>query len=421
MKSIFATLALLICSLHMFAQRVCESAAHKSHLMATNPAAKQAIENATNTTKNTRFAARDTSANELIIIPVVIHVLYNDASQNISDAQIKSQIESLNKDFNNQNTDRVNTPAAFSNVVANCRIKFAIAQVDPLGKRTTGIERKFTNTQIFTADDAMKVESRGGIKAWNSKKYLNIWICALNSRSLGYATSPGSPADIDGVVIAYDVFGTIGNLRAPFNKGRTATHEIGHWLGLSHTWGDDNCGDDGIYDTPRQKTYNFGCPSFPKLSTCSETANGDMYMNFMDFTDDACMNMFTIGQKQKMRSLFANNKVRNEFLTSFAYDSTLIQNGPVAVDTSIVTPPTISLQAMVYPNPVQNNLNIEFTKFNTLQSITINIYNAIGACVYCNKVTNNKSTVQVAHLKSGMYTLVIADGKSKIVQKLIKQ
>ena len=367
-----------------------------------------------------RLVARDTLANELINIPVVIHVLYNSDVQNISDEQIKSQLVSLNKDFNNQNNDRVNTPAAFKSVVANCNIKFCLAQVDAMGKRTTGIERKFSNTAVFNADDAMKIESRGGIKAWNSKKYLNIWICGLNSRSLGYATSPGSAAEIDGVVIAYDVFGTIGNLRAPFNKGRTASHEVGHWLGLSHIWGDDNCGDDGVYDTPRQKSYNFGCPSFPRVTDCSETANGDMYMNFMDFVDDACMNMFTLGQKQKMRALFSANNSRNGFLTAFGCDSNAVQSGPTVTDTTIV-PVVLPLQVTIYPNPTQATLNIEVAKFVSNTNNTVCIYNAIGAIVYTKQINTAKTSIQVATLPAGMYTVVINSGTEKITKKLVKQ
>src|SRR5699024_2630864 len=136
-----------------------------------------------------------------------------------------------------------------------------------------GIVRKHTNVSSFMGEDGMKFSGSGGDDAWDSKRYLNIWVCSLFGRSLEYATPPGGPADKDGVVINFDVFGTTGSLRANFDKGRTATHEVGHWLGLRHIWGDETCGNDEVDDTPRQLSYNFNCPSFPHVTSCSP--NGD--------------------------------------------------------------------------------------------------------------------------------------------------
>ena len=243
MKAITQILLLAIFVSQANAQRVCGDQAYMQHLLSSNPSAAQSINNAERQMKNATApnrpsgAERDTATNELINIPVVIHVLYNNATQNISDAQILSQLEVLNNDFSNKNADRVNTPLAFTSFVADSRIKFCLAQLDPQNRRTTGIIRKNTSISLFAADDAMKSNERGGSTGWDSKKYLNIWVCTLEGRSLGYATPPGSPTELDGVVIAYDVFGTTANTRAPFNKGRTATHEVGHWLGLKHLWG----------------------------------------------------------------------------------------------------------------------------------------------------------------------------------------
>ena len=254
---------------------------------------------------------RDTLNNEVIVIPVVVHVLYHTAIQNISDEQVLSQIRVLNNDYRRLNADTINTPFPFKNVAADTRLVFCLAKVDPNGRYTPGIIRKHTNEEVFLADDAMKFSSSGGDNAWDSKKYLNIWVCNLFGRTLGYSVYPGGPADKDGVVIKCDVFGTTANVAAPYNKGRTATHEIGHWLGLKHLWGDADCGDDGIDDTPTQQTYNNYCPSFPHTSSCSINLYGDMFMNFMDFTDDACLNMFTQGQKNRMRSTFALGEPNN--------------------------------------------------------------------------------------------------------------
>jgi hypothetical protein len=348
-------------------------------------------------------------------------VIYKTAAQNISDAQILSQMEVLNNDFSNNNADGVNRPSAFANLAADVRIRFCIAQVDPNGKRTTGIIRKQTSVETFTADDAMKNSLSGGDNAWDAKKYLNIWVCNLGGRSLGYATLPGGPADKDGVVIGSDVFGTVGNVRAPFNKGRTATHEVGHWLGVKHVWGDTDCGDDGVDDTPRQKSYNFGAPSFPHVTECSQTANGDMFMNYMDFSDDAVMNMFTIGQKKRMRALFATGNLRNGFLASFACDSTLVQAGPVAADTTPVAVAPVKKDAYkAYPNPVQSVLTIEYKPATDLVVKSISIYNAMGVKVLSGEINKEKSTLSLSALTAGIYIVRIGEGANSYSTKIVK-
>lgn len=395
------------------AQRVCGSAAY--------------AQTQTTTDNHSGFAGRptgtqrDTSANETINIPVVIHILYNTPAQNITNAQVLSQLAVLNADFNNENADRSNTPEAFKPLVGNSRIRFCLAQVDPNNKATTGIIRRQTGITTFSADDAMKSSLRGGDDAWDSKKYLNIWVCPLGSRSLGYATAPGAAADKDGVVIAYDVFGTVGTLRRPFDKGRTATHEIGHWMGLKHIWGDNDCGDDGIDDTPQQSSYNFGCPTFPQLSSCSPNANGDMFMNFMDFSDDACMNMFTIGQQQKMRSLFATGNARNSFLTSFACDSTLIQAGPIGGNTDT---PQVAAKADVYkvfPNPAGATLNVTYTPGAEMVNKTVRVFSAVGVNVITTQLTKANTSINVSQLAPGIYVVIIGEGSNKFITKIVKQ
>ena len=361
---------------------------------------------------------RDTVANEIISIPVVVHLLYNTAEQNISDAQIRSQIEVLNRDFRRMNTDAVNTPLAFRSVAADTRIMFCLAQVDPNGHITKGIVRKFTGKNFFQADDGMKYAAVGGDNAWDSKKYLNIWVCSLFGRSLGYATIPGGPAEKDGLVINYDVFGKTGSLKPPYDKGRTTTHEVGHWLGLKHIWGDSNCGTDDIEDTPSQLSYNFHCPAFPHISSCSPDSNGDMFMNYMDFTDDVCMNMFTTGQKIKMRSVFALNGARNSFLNSFACDSTLATGGPLPEDTLPVVKPMAGVRA--YPNPVQNVLNlIPVNNFDLVGKSCI-IYDVQGKIIIKQNLVSNKEKMDLSTLQTGIYILKIGNGADKKIIKIIK-
>jgi pregnancy-associated plasma protein-A len=236
-------------------------------------------------------------------IPVVVHVVYNTASDNISDAQIRSQIARLNKDYRAKNTDREKTPSVWTGLVTDARIQFALAKKDPKGKATKGITRTKTTKTSFSDDDGVKSAAKGGANPWPSNKYLNIWVCSLAGGLLGYAQFPGGPSKTDGVVILNTGFGTKGTAAAPFNLGRTSTHEIGHWLNLHHIWGDtQHCeGTDFVNDTPNAQLPNYGKPKFPHI-TCSNGPNGDMFMNYMDYVDDDSMFMFTTQQVARMNA-----------------------------------------------------------------------------------------------------------------------
>jgi hypothetical protein len=237
-------------------------------------------------------------------IAVVVHVVYRTATENISDAQIDSQIAVLNQDFRKANPDVASVPVPFAALAADARIQFELAKTDPSGAPTTGITRTSTIVNGFVDDDKVKSSATGGADAWPADQYLNIWVCRLGGGLLGYAQFPGGPAATDGVVITHTGFGTTGTAQAPFDLGRSATHEIGHWLDLYHIWGDDGSGcfgSDYVADTPNQAGYNVGTPSFPKVS-CSNGPNGDMFMNFMDYVDDEAMFMFTAGQVARMQT-----------------------------------------------------------------------------------------------------------------------
>lgn len=254
----------------------------------------------------------------VVTIPVVVNVVWNTTAENVSDAQIQSQLDVLNADFRRLNADRVNTPAAFQGISVDCEVNFCLATQDPTGAATTGIRRRQTTVTAFGTNDAVKYTAQGGLDIWDRSKYLNIWVCDISGGILGYAQFPGGPAATDGVVIDYQYFGTTGTATAPFNLGRTATHEVGHWLNLYHIWGDDNTsctGSDQVADTPNQADENYGCPVFPQVS-CSNGPNGDMFMNYMDYTDDACMNAFTAGQKSRAQALFVSGGARASLLTS---------------------------------------------------------------------------------------------------------
>jgi len=276
-------------------------------LVETEPAYRQnrlAAEEQTRKSIESGQATRMTA--ELVTIPVVVHVVHRTDAENISDVQVKSQIEVLNKDFRAKNPDRGKVPAVWKSLVVDANIQFALTTKDPRGNQTSGITRTTTTVEAFEPNNDVKFKKRGGVDAWAPDRYLNIWVCSLGSNLLGYAQFPGGPRKTDGVVILHSSFGTRGTARAPFNKGRTATHEIGHFLGLRHIWGDRNdcTGNDLVADTPPARAANTGKPKFPHI-TCNNGPSGDMFMNYMDYVDDAAMFMFTAAQVARMNATLA--------------------------------------------------------------------------------------------------------------------
>lgn len=263
----------------------------------------------------------DRSVSGTITIPVVVHVVYRNSTENISTSQIASQMQVLNEDFRRLNADASNTPSVFQGVAADVEVEFCLASSDPQGNPTDGITRTSTTVNGFGTNDNVKFSSSGGKDAWPASDYLNIWVCNIGGGILGYAQFPGGPANTDGVVVGYQYFGTTGTATAPFNLGRTATHEVGHYLNLRHIWGDGNCNaDDFVTDTPRAGGPNYtGSPcNFPGANSCNEGSGDlpDMFQNYMDYSDDGCMNLFTAGQTGRMRALFAAGGSRASLLNS---------------------------------------------------------------------------------------------------------
>lgn len=240
--------------------------------------------------------------NGKIEIPVVVNVLYRTTAENISLTQIQSQIDVLNQDFNALNSDFNQVPTTFSGVKANVGISFVL----------DAVYRKSTTKSSWGTRDAMKKSNQGGINPTSPTTKLNLWVCTIGGGILGYAQFPGGSSATDGVVIDSKYFGTTGTATAPFNKGRTATHEVGHWMNLRHIWGDATCGSDLVNDTPTHNAANYGMPVFPHYSTCTGTPI-EMTMNYMDYTDDAGMYMFSNGQKSRMLAIFASGGSRFSF------------------------------------------------------------------------------------------------------------
>ena len=238
-------------------------------------------------------------------IPVVVHVLHRTDADNISDEQVASQIEVLNEDYAAANQDLKSVPPVFADSVGNPGLRFALATTDPSGASTNGITRRRVTVPSFAVDDRMKAEATGGTDPWDPTRYLNIWVCRLSGGVLGYAQFPGGPVETDGVVVLTSAFGRGGSAASPFDLGRTTTHEVGHYLNLSHIWGEarvPTCTDsDSVDDTPNQWGPNFDKPSFPSAS-CGNTPDGDMFMNYMDYVDDDTMVMFTDEQVARMHA-----------------------------------------------------------------------------------------------------------------------
>lgn len=240
--------------------------------------------------------------NGKIEIPVVVNVLYRTTAENISQAQIQSQIDALNKDFNALNSDFSKVPSTFSGVKANVGVSFVL----------DAIYRKSTTKTSWGTADAMKKSTQGGMNPTSPTTKLNLWVCTIGGGILGYAQFPGGSSSTDGVVIDSKYFGTTGTATYPYNLGRTATHEIGHWMNLRHIWGDATCGNDQVSDTPLHNAANYGVPAYPHYSTCTGTPI-EMTMNYMDYTDDRGMYMFSNGQKSRMLAIFAAGGARNSF------------------------------------------------------------------------------------------------------------
>jgi hypothetical protein len=315
-------------------QRICATDEHFIKRIQANPSIMQ-IRNSIEVQTQNFLQSRGKQSRSIdpsgnITIPVVVHVIYSQPDENISLAQIQSQIDALNLDFNATNPDFSSIPSIFQSVAANFQMSFVLKSVD----------RRASSTTNWVPDAALyKSYATGGLDAVSPNNTLNIWVCNLTGTILGYAPFPGSVSpDQDGVTVAPVCFGTVGYVYYPFNAGRIASHEVGHWLNLFHIWGDAVCGNDQVDDTPVHTGPNSNCPSFPLYSTCTGQNEAQMTMNYMDYTHDACRFMFTNGQKARARALFESNGYRTGFVTPIV----LAVSGPISVCPSSTVTYTIN-------------------------------------------------------------------------------
>ena len=253
---VLVLMALFCCTLTFGQSRNCHTMDHLDYQRTLDPKVDGRMDRIQQFTEDYLKKNPTEKLNQVITIPIVFHVIYRTSAENISDAQVLSQLQVLNDDFRRLNADANNT---WSQAV-DTEIEFCLATVDPNGNPSTGITRTQTSVSSFGTNDAMKFTAQGGKDAWDRDSYLNYWVATIGGGILGYAQFPGGGAATDGVVCDSKYTGTNGTAQAPFNLGRTGTHEVGHWLNLRHIWGDGNCNqDDFVADTPDSDGANYGC------------------------------------------------------------------------------------------------------------------------------------------------------------------
>lgn len=397
--------------------------------------------------KENKFA-KTSKTTTIYNIPVIVHIIHPGSAvgvgQNISQAQVNSQIDVLNKDYRKLNTDFSTwvTQSSFISAAADCEINFCLATHDPSNNimPEPGIDRISTAAKGWTTPPYNGALEPGGYidntikpgSVWDPTKYLNIWVLYMNDGTLGYAQFPSVPTGIspitdlgggsfpsstDGVVINYDCFGTTGAATAPYNLGRTTTHELGHWLGLRHINGDSSCGEDFCADTPKQNSLSSTCPSTPGsvvaagCGAASPSPPGKMYQNFMDYSDDKCCVMFTANQKARIQACMANCVNRLSLNTSDVC-------GPVGLNEF-----NRAVKMNIYPNPTQGEFTIEIN-FLVKTNFSICITNAIGQTI---KELNGKDSngiedkINLTQQPSGLYFITLKSEQNTITKKIILQ
>jgi len=356
-------------------------------------------------------------------IPVVVHIIHNNATgttggannSNISAEQINTQIQVLNEDYRKKSgTNGYNTSA----VGADMELEFVLATTDPNGNATTGITRTYvTQTSFDFLNDNQTIAN---LVHWDFEKYLNIWVVRSNGRTIGYSAFPydsqlvglgATASDIagqnifDGVIIDFRNFGICcGTISTTYNLGRTTTHEVGHWLGLLHTNADEVCGDDFCDDTPQIESLNLNTTCASLTSTCNGVKRVNMIENYMDYSPDRCMNIFTNDQKNRSRMALDLSLKRKR----------LLQSLETLVDTDKLT---ISVE----PNPLKNSSFIK-TQFKGQKNINILVFDFRGVLMYQENFTNQKSnffSLKSDILKSGEYIVKVTADAEIATQKII--
>lgn len=370
-------------------------------------------------------------------IPIIVHVIHGGEAigtyPNLSNAQLVSEIQILNDDYAGIGVSTQNIPAVFQPALADCGIKFCLATKDPNGRILTepGVDRinyktnNWQNPESVSNDSFMDyVDNTIKIATiWDPTKYLNIWVTSAGSGGLlGYATFPagtnltgisatGNSAS-DGVWCNSKAYGNVGTLMPKYDLGRSATHEIGHWLGLRHIWGDGSCATDYCNDTPPAKTSNGGVPTHPHNypGGCAGNTTGEMFMNFMDYSDDIAMSMFTNDQKARMQTTMLQGTYRKVLGTHGLCSSADVKEAQEELNANV----------LLYPNPSTGSLRFS-TSFSDGRSLTIVVRNLLGQTVYSQpyKTSTGLTTIDLGGVAKGIYTITISEANGSVTRKLI--
>lgn len=413
----------------------CLTTEYGTHLETQIPGSLQGIQSAFEENAARIRSTNYQKSDDVYIIPVVFHVVYNTPAENLEDSVVLNQLQVLNEDFNRMNPDSMDLRTQFFPYKGNAKIRFVLAQFDPNGNPTTGITRTQTTRATFfsigalagdfSALENVKSTAQGGHDAWNPTKYLNIWICnmamslqgATIPALLGYAKPPlnmpnwpaGSvPAINDGVVLQYHTVGR-NNPNSPVSVmnetisffGRTATHEVGHYLGLRHIWGDGDCSmDDGIDDTPNMSASSETDCDKTK-NTCVDNIDGvdlpDLVENFMDYAAEDCQNMFTAQQVNLMRSVLENQRYE------------LVHNNVNSI--SKVDP----LATRLYPNPANTSINVVTSQ---VLNGMLHVVDVTGRVVAQVQVNSDRTIIQVQDLFPGIYQVTF---EGKQIARFVKE
>jgi len=363
----------------------------------------------------------DNYTDELIKIPIVVHVIHNKANNqiggednpNISDDQIFSQIKVLNEDYRRkQGTLGFNT----NSVGSDLNIEFYLAEKDPNGNPSSGINRIFNSKPNYDVFDDNYLLS--GLSYWDSSKYLNIWVTTLSGGYLGYGEFPGGEFDgldtedvdekIDGVIIDHRSFGKkIGTSKTGiYSFGRTLSHEIGHWFGLIHTWGDEFCGDDYCADTPWTEKGNSSSLCQITFSRCKGQRTQNMIENYMDYSPDSCMNIFTNDQKTRIRAILEVSKRRKRIITNSKFN----------------LPNSETLAVKVLENPTNKDFHEVQVLVNGFSNYGFILYDALGRPISSSTFQDSPSRLlrfAQTDIGKGIFVLKVFNEQEAVTKKLI--